>query len=109
MDDGKQLNRERYDLRADIAKAFAHPIRLMLIDKLRDGEKCVCELVDAVAAERTSVSKHLAILRQAGILKDRKEGLKVFYRLACPCAAEFFECVEGVIRANIETQRAALE
>ena len=98
----------RFEMRANVLKALAHPVRLMLVDALRGGERCVCELVEVVASERTSTSKHLAILKQAGLLRDRKEGLKVFYSLACPCVLEFFDCVEGVLRSNLETQQAAL-
>ena len=98
-----------FEMRANILKALAHPIRLMLVDALREGERCVCELVEDVHAEQTTVSKHLAVMRQAGLLRDRKEGLKVFYSLACPCVLDFFQCVEGVIRSNAEKYRAALE
>jgi len=94
-------------MRANIIKALAHPVRLMLVDALRDGEGCVCELAEAVKVERTSISKHLAILKQSGVLQDRKEGLKVFYGLACPCVLDFFECIEGVIRNSLEGHRAA--
>ena len=98
----------RFEMRANVLKALAHPVRLMLVDALRDGERCVCELVEAIGSERTGVSKHLAILKQAGLLQDRKEGLKVFYSLSCPCVVNFFDCVEGVLRSNLESQQAAL-
>lgn len=108
MSKHEHTDRRRYEMRANVLKALSHPVRLQLVDALREGERCVCELVEAVRAERTSISKHLAILKQAGILQDRKDGLKVFYSLACPCVADFFECVEGVIRSNLKAHEDAL-
>ena len=104
----KRQDIDRFRLRANVLKALAHPVRLMLVDALRDGERCVCELAEVVASERTGISKHLAILRQAGIVRDRKEGLKVFYSLACPCVLDFFACIEGVLKTHLRAQQAAL-
>ncbi len=101
-------DRLRYEMRANVLKALAHPVRLQLVEALRDGERCVCELVEDVDAERTGISKHLAQLKQAGIVRDRKEGLKVFYSLACPCALDFFACVEGVLKNRMAAEQAAL-
>jgi len=55
-----------------------------------------------VGADISTVSKHLSILKTAGILKDRKQGLQVFYSLKYPCVLGFFKCVEGVVRRNAE-------
>jgi len=104
-----EKNRARFELRATVLKALAHPARLMLVDALRNGERCVCELVDVLGVEQSTVSKHLAILRQAGIVHDRKEGLNVFYRLACPCVLNFFDCIEGVLRSNADKLQSALD
>ena len=82
--------------RAKIIKAIAHPSRLFIVDQLSGGEKCVCELTEMIGADISTVSKHLALLRQAGIVKDRKEGLQVFYSLKTPCIMRFFDCVESV-------------
>ena len=108
MSKHKQSDRRRYEMRANVLKALSHPVRLQVVDALREGERCVCELAEAVQAERTGISKHLAILKQAGILQDRKDGLKVFYSLACPCALDFFACVEGVLKNRVSVEQAAL-
>ena len=88
-----------FHARAAVLKAMAHPTRLFLADRLRDGEKCVRELTAMVGADISTVSKHLAILKSAGIVLDRKQGLQVFYSLRFPCVLDFFTCVESVIRA----------
>jgi len=88
---------DTYRLKARIIKALAHPSRLMMVDALAEGEKCVCELQTIVGSDMSTVSKHLAVLRNAGIVTDRKQGLQVFYRLRVPCITNFFGCVEAVL------------
>jgi ArsR family transcriptional regulator len=82
--------------RAYIVKALAHPSRLLIVDELlRHGERCVCELTRLVGADMSTVSRHLAVLRVAGIVADEKRGLQVFYRLRSPE-------VQGLVRATEE-------
>lgn len=81
-------------------KALAHPTRLFIMDELATRELCVCELTDMIGADISTVSKHLAILKKAGLLKDRKEGPKVFYSLVVPCALKFFDCLDSVLKSG---------
>ncbi|MHB9024505.1 MAG: ArsR/SmtB family transcription factor [Armatimonadota bacterium] len=96
------MNRDVYKQKATIIKAMAHPSRLVIIDALAEGEKCVCDLQRLVGSDLSTVSKHLSVMKNAGLVTDRKEGLQVFYRLRVPCVLRFFECVEAVLRANSE-------
>jgi len=89
-----------FDARARIIKALAHPTRLFIMDELSRGERCVCELAKMVDADVSTVSKHLTVLRSAGIVSDDKRGLQVFYKLRCPCVLGFLDCVQGVLKAN---------
>jgi len=86
----------RYEAQADILKALAHPSRLLIVNELSRGERCVCELTDLVGAEMPTVSRHLGVLKDAGILADEKRGTMVFYRLRVPCVLNFFKCIEAV-------------
>ncbi len=86
----------QYKNQARIIKALAHPTRLFIVDELSRGERCVCELKDMIGVEMPTVSRHLSVLRNAGILADDKRGLQVFYRLRVPCVLNFFKCVEAV-------------
>ena len=92
--------RSMYELRAGIIKALAHPSRLLIVDELAKGERCVCELTALVGADMSTVSKHLSVLKKAGIVLDDKRGLQVFYRLRVPCILNFFGCVEAIIEEN---------
>ena len=90
----------KYESRARIIKALAHPTRLLIVEELSRGERCVCELRDLVGDDISTVSKHLTVLRQAGIVEDEKRGLQVWYRLKVPCILNFFGCVESVLKSN---------
>jgi ArsR family transcriptional regulator len=94
----------KYKARANILKAMAHPTRLFIIDELAQGQKCVCELQKMIDADMSTVSKHLSVLKNAGIVQDEKIGTKIFYNLKCHCVTNFLGCVESVIKTNIETQ-----
>lgn len=90
----------RFEERAKVVKAMAHPSRLMMIDELSRGERCVCDLRDLVGADLSTVSKHLSVLKRAGIVEDERRGKQVYYRLRVPCVINFFHCIESVIEAG---------
>jgi DNA-binding transcriptional ArsR family regulator len=104
----EQNERERLRLKAEVFKAMGHPLRLGVVEFLQMGERCVCEIVDHVGTEMSNVSKHLGILKKAGIVADRRDGLKIMYSLTMPCAVDFARCVEGVVIKRLEDQRAVL-
>ncbi|MFA6583873.1 MAG: metalloregulator ArsR/SmtB family transcription factor [Elusimicrobiaceae bacterium] len=83
-----------YAKQAEIIKSLAHPTRLMIIHELMQGERCVCALTEKSGADISTVSKHLSILKNTGIIKFKKRGTHIYYSLACSCASEFFRCVE---------------
>lgn len=93
---------DRFKTQALVFKALAHPGRLLMLDELSRGERCVCELAALVGSEMPTVSRHLAQLRNAGIVDDEKRGAQVFYRLVTPCVMNFFECVASVREARRE-------
>ena len=93
------------EARARVLKAMAHPTRLFIVEELEKGERCVCELTAMIGADVSTVSKHLTVLKQAGIVADDKRGNQVFYTLRIPCLQKFLSCIETVIlqqaRANV--------
>ena len=97
-----------YEARAKIAKALAHPSRLLILDALGEKEMCVCDLTKLVGADQSTVSKHLAVLKGAGLVEDRKEGSMMFYRVKPRCLEGFFRCLESVLAENFKAQRVAL-
>lgn len=91
-----KYDNDKYIQRSEIIKALAHPTRLFIVDFLSGGEKCVCEIVEQVGVDVSTISKHLLLMKKAGILEDEKRGLNVFYKLKCPCITSLFDCLDGI-------------
>lgn len=101
-------DRALIEAKAAVLKALGHPTRLWMAEQLAEGEKCVCELAEFIDADFSTISKHLAVLRQAGVVVDEKRGKQVYYRLKVPCILNYMSCVEAVIRAGAEEQAKML-
>ncbi|HAR64223.1 MAG: ArsR family transcriptional regulator [Candidatus Margulisiibacteriota bacterium] len=99
-----ELKKAKYDARAKIVKAMAHPSRLLIIDELTRGTKCVYEFTELIGADTSTISKHLSVLKSAGLVRDEKKGLQVYYKLVIPCINEFFMCIDSVLVANADAQ-----
>jgi ArsR family transcriptional regulator len=89
--------RRRYQRRAKVIRAMGHETRLAIVERLARGACCVCVLHEMIGGDFSTVSRHLAVLRAAGIVESEKRGLKVFYSLRTPCILGFLECVERVV------------
>jgi ArsR family transcriptional regulator len=89
---------KRYQRRVDVLKAMAHPTRLFMLDMLKNGERCVCEINENIDADVSTISKHLSLLKNAGLVSFEKRGLNVYYRLEAPCLLESLACVDDVTR-----------
>ena len=98
--------KRRLESQARVIKALAHPTRLFLIEELCREERCVCELADMVGCDISTVSKHLALLRHAGIVEDEKRGKQVFYSLLMGCALDVTSCASAILE---QTSRRHLE
>ena len=98
-----------FEKQAEIAKAIAHPLRIAIVDFLRDGEQCVCDIAESIGSERSNVSRHLSVMVNAGVLEYRKEGLKVIYSLRTPCILDFFSCVTGVLKQQVRDSKELLK
>ena len=101
--------RRLYELKAEILRAAAHPIRLAIIEFLQKGEQCVCDIAEHVGAKRSNVSRHLSVMLQAGILEHRKDGLRMMYALKTPCILNFLSCVSDVLRDRLEADKVLLQ
>lgn len=92
------MNTAINEKKVEIFKALANPVRLDIIDLLLEGEKCVCEIQQALKKyEQPHISKSLSRLKSIGLIKDRKEGLNVYYSLKICCMGEFFNCLNKIL------------
>lgn len=96
------------EARAKVLKALAHPTRLFIIEEIEKGENNVNSLTAMIEADVSTVSKHLAVLKNAGIVVDEKRGNQVFYRLTVPCISNFFGCIETVLTQQHAQQSLAI-
>ena len=103
-----EQHKARLQARAGVLKALAHPTRLFLVETLSDRPHCVNDLTEMVGADISTVSKHLSVLKSAGLILDEKQGKQVFYRLRIPCALDFLDCVEAVLKEQVKDSLAAV-
>ena len=88
----------RLNTRANVFKALAHSSRLLIVEELAQKERCVCELTEMIGADMSTVSKHLSVLKAAGVVQDERRGSQIWYRLRMKCVARFFSCVDGELQ-----------
>lgn len=93
---------EKYEQRTSVLKALSNPVRLFIIDEIAKGEKCICELAEALDVDLSNISKHVNILKQAGVITVEKRGKNVYPKLLCPCVLDLFNCIESVVINNHE-------
>jgi len=94
------MNKEIFKARARVMKALASPIRLEIVDHLSRGEQCMCELQPLFRMNKSTLSRHIAALKNVGIVSERRDGVRIILKLATPCILKVFECVTGVIRSE---------
>ena len=96
----------KYEGRARVIKALAHPSRLLIVDKLAEHAHCVNELTALIGSDMSTVSKHLSVLKNAGVVQDEKRGSSIYYSLRIPCILNFFKCADAVIEAIRDEDRS---
>jgi DNA-binding transcriptional ArsR family regulator len=96
----------KYQRRARVIKALAHPSRLLIVDKLAEHEHSVGDLTALIGSDMSTVSKHLSVLKNAGVVQDEKRGASIYYSLRISCIVNFFKCADAVIEAIKQEQNA---
>ena len=91
-------SRRLLELKASALQALGHPARLLILESLRDGERCVCEIRPILGLRQPNVSQHLSILRTAGLVTSRREGTRVIYRVVDPAVFEIIDLMGEVVR-----------
>jgi ArsR family transcriptional regulator len=96
---------KKYEAWSEILKALANPIRLFIIEELQKGEKSVSDFNELLHIDISTISRHLSILKNTGVIDSEKKGTKVIYRLKIPCVVNFLTCVQSVLKEKIEEQQ----
>ncbi|MEJ5259165.1 MAG: metalloregulator ArsR/SmtB family transcription factor [Anaerohalosphaeraceae bacterium] len=108
----EDINRERFELyekQSLVTQAMAHPLRIAILNVLRQGPCCVQDIVRQVGGKQSNISRHLGILVNAGILHYEKKGLHVFYTLKRQCVLRFLDCLSDYLKEQIEMDKKLLE
>ena len=102
------MNYSQAKIRSQILKALAHPARVLIVDTLNKGDRCVCELNTLVDIDQSNISRHLAILKKFGVVSDERRGMRVFYHLKAPCILKALKCAVEVIRNDANNRNILL-
>ena len=98
-----------YEMHADTCKIFGHPKRLFIIDTLRKGEMPVTEIGRITQIDKSNLSQHLHVLREKNIVKSRREGTKIIYRLSHPNIIKAYDLISAVLRGGISESQSIIE
>ncbi len=102
-------NSELFKLKAELCKTFADATRLAIINELRSGEKLVGELAQAIEIPHAVASRHLALLRNRGVVRPRREGTNVYYSLADPKIVSACDLIHQVLINSLSQNRELAE
>jgi ArsR family transcriptional regulator len=102
-------NQMVYERQSEIAKSIAHPLRMAVLDYLKDGPQCVCDIAKAVKSERSNISKHLSIMVSSGVLEYQKKGLQVIYKVRTPCVIECVTCLTKCLKEKAKEEQKLLK
>ena len=100
---------EFYKMHANVCKTFGHPIRLKIIDNLRNKETSTTELLDLLNISKPNLSQHMSILVKEGIVVPRKEGVHIFYRISDKRIIQAFELIKEVLINRMEKENTILK
>ena len=102
------VSRKYIEEQAKIFKALGHPSRLLMAEALTHGPLCVCDLQKIVGADMSTISRHLAVLKNADIVSDEKKGLNVYYSLKLTCLSQFLSCTSAALDKQAQARQALL-
>lgn len=100
-----ELDMTIFKLQANVSKTLAHPLRLAILYCLKDGEKTVNEITEAVGASQSNVSQHLALMRQREIVETRKDGSNIYYRVVSPKIGQACDMVREVLLEQLNKRK----
>ncbi|MBW6485218.1 MAG: metalloregulator ArsR/SmtB family transcription factor [Syntrophobacterales bacterium] len=92
------------ELRVKVVKAMAHPVRLMVIEFLQGRERSFSEIFKLFQFDKSTISKHLLVLKESGVISSRKTGREMIYKLEVPCAVDFFRCANVIIKDRVNKE-----
>jgi DNA-binding transcriptional ArsR family regulator len=91
-------------LKAEVLKALAQPTRLKILELLREGERCICEIVPAINGEQSNISRHISLMQKSHLITTRKDGVKVMVKVRDPRIFEILDTVGLFLKTQMQEQ-----
>jgi ArsR family transcriptional regulator len=92
------------ELKAEVLKTLAQPTRLKILECLRDGERCICDIVPAIDGEQSNISRHISLMQKNHLVTTRKDGVKVMVRVRDPRVFEILDKVSLILKNQMKEQ-----
>ena len=97
------------ELKAEILKALAQPTRLKILELLRNGEKCICEIVPAINGEQSNISRHISLMQKSNLVTTRKDGVKVMVKVSDPRVFEILDSIALLLKRQMMETRKLIQ
>jgi len=98
------MNERILELKAEVLKTLAQPTRLKILELLRNGEKCICEIVPALNGEQSNISRHISLMQKSHLVTTRKDGVKVMVKVRDPKIFEILDRVGSILKNQMKEQ-----
>jgi len=95
-------------LKADVLKALAQPTRLKILECLRGGERCICEIIPAINGEQSNISRHISMMQKNHLITTRKDGVKVMVKVRDPRIFDILDQVSMILKQQVQEQKKLL-
>jgi ArsR family transcriptional regulator len=96
------------ELKAEVLKVLAQPTRLKILELLRNGERCICEIIPAINGEQSNISKHISLMQKCHLITTRKDGVKVMVNVKDPRVFEILDKVSAILKNQMKEQKRLL-
>ena len=98
------MHEKALEMKSDLLKALAQPTRLRILELLREGEKCICEIIPAINGEQSNISRHISLMQKSHLVSTRKDGVKVMVKIRDPRIFEILDKVSVVLKTQMQEQ-----
>ncbi|MDP3038349.1 MAG: metalloregulator ArsR/SmtB family transcription factor [Deltaproteobacteria bacterium] len=98
------MDERAFQLKSEVLKALAQPTRLKILELLRGGERCICEIVPAINGEQSNISRHISVMQKSHLITTRKDGVKVMVKVRDPRIFEILDTVSLFLKTQMQEQ-----
>jgi ArsR family transcriptional regulator len=101
---GGSMDERVIEMKAEVLKALAQPTRLKILELLRNGERCICEIVPAINGEQSNISRHISLMQKSHLVTTRRDGVKIMVKVRDPKIFEILDSISIILRKQMNEQ-----